>query len=381
MEHLDAELVEEFDEAYRDRLRALQAVDEMVGTIFEELEKSGELDNTYVFYSADNGYHLGQHRAYPGKCTNMEEDINVPFIVRGPGIAKGETSRLVSSHHDIAPTLVALAGGDEHVPDWVDGGVIPLTNELKNHRNPISKESFAVEFWSSFQMAENYPNVPFAGPNTYKTLRVISEDYDYMYAVWCTGEHELYSLKEDPYELHNLYEGANIQLVNRLDALLVVLKSCRAETCRDPWSILHPNDDSVKTLKDALHEKYDAHYTQFKKVEFQECLDYHFAANELPEIGYHYKNNDTSLYTSRHRFDIQKSDQFVMNGLHKKRSEQDKNMLPREYQDLFELVPQASAAGQQLPNDDFEATAIPVPSKLLETDVKWASYNFYSFGS
>lgn len=75
LEKFNATLVEELDETYRNRLRALQSVDEIVGTIFEELEKSGELDNTYVFYSADNGYHLGQHRAFPGKCTNMEEDI------------------------------------------------------------------------------------------------------------------------------------------------------------------------------------------------------------------------------------------------------------------------------------------------------------------
>jgi arylsulfatase A-like enzyme len=52
---LNATLVEEFDEVYRNRLRALQSVDEIVGTIFKELEKSGELDNTYVIYSADNG--------------------------------------------------------------------------------------------------------------------------------------------------------------------------------------------------------------------------------------------------------------------------------------------------------------------------------------
>jgi N-acetylglucosamine-6-sulfatase len=55
LEKLNATLVEEFDEAYRNRLRALQAVDEIVGTIFDELEKSGELDNTFIFYSADNG--------------------------------------------------------------------------------------------------------------------------------------------------------------------------------------------------------------------------------------------------------------------------------------------------------------------------------------
>jgi hypothetical protein len=76
-----------------------------------------------------------------------------------------------------------------------------------------------------------------------------------MYAVWCTGEREFYDLKQDPYELNNLYDSANVQLVNRLDALLVVLKSCRAETCRDPWRVLHPYDDDIKTLADALDTK------------------------------------------------------------------------------------------------------------------------------
>lgn len=177
LEKFNATLVEELDETYRNRLRALQSVDEIVGTIFEELEKSGELDNTYVFYSADNGYHLGQHRAFPGKCTNLEEDINVPLLARGPGIGKGKVSDLVSAHHDLAPTFLALAKGDEHVPSWVDGGVIPLTKELKKHRKPVSKESFAVEFWGDDLMAENY-KVNLVGPNTYKTLRVISEDYN-----------------------------------------------------------------------------------------------------------------------------------------------------------------------------------------------------------
>lgn len=103
--------------------------------------------------------------------------ISVPLLARGPGIGKGKVSDLVSAHHDLAPTFLALAKGDEHVPSWVDGGVIPLTKELKKHRKPVSKESFAVEFWGDDLMAENY-KVNLVGPNTYKTLRVISEDYN-----------------------------------------------------------------------------------------------------------------------------------------------------------------------------------------------------------
>lgn len=55
MKKLGPEFVEILDEAYRNRLRALQAVDELVGSVFEQLEKQGKLDNTYIIYSADNG--------------------------------------------------------------------------------------------------------------------------------------------------------------------------------------------------------------------------------------------------------------------------------------------------------------------------------------
>lgn len=59
--------VDYIDEFQRCRLRALQAVDDLVGDLIEKLDKAGELDNTYIFYSTDNGYHLGQHRMQPGK--------------------------------------------------------------------------------------------------------------------------------------------------------------------------------------------------------------------------------------------------------------------------------------------------------------------------
>ncbi|GAA5799922.1 hypothetical protein HPULCUR_005343 [Helicostylum pulchrum] len=381
LEKLNATMVEEFDETYRNRLRALQSVDEIVGTIFEELEKSGELDNTFVFYSADNGYHLGQHRAFPGKCTNLEEDINVPLLVRGPGIGKGKKSQVVSAHHDLAPTFVALAGGDEHVPSWVDGGVIPLTKALQKHRKPVSKESFSVEFWGLDLLAENYANANVIGPNTYKTLRVISQDYNYVYSIWCTGEHEFYDLKNDPYAMKNLYTGATNQLVNRLDALLVVLKSCRAETCRDPWRILHPDDKHVKTLRDALHKKYDIHYTQFRKVQFEECLGYYQVTNEAPVIGQHFLANVTD--TSQQR--PSSTEQYIISKFDKradKSNEDGQFILPKEYHELLKLVPEPNQAVGHAPlGQDFEKYAIPVDKKLLETPVKWAEYNFYGFGS
>lgn len=74
--------IDYIDEFQRCRLRALQAVDEMIGDLVEKLDKLGELDNTYIFFSTDNGYHLGQHRMQPGKNCGYGE-----YILCFPGAA------------------------------------------------------------------------------------------------------------------------------------------------------------------------------------------------------------------------------------------------------------------------------------------------------
>src|ERR687898_1896414 len=73
------------EELYRKRLQSMLAVDDMVGDLVRALRKSGEMDNTYIFFTSDNGFHLGEHRLGAGKWTPYEEDIRVPLVVRGPG--------------------------------------------------------------------------------------------------------------------------------------------------------------------------------------------------------------------------------------------------------------------------------------------------------
>lgn len=96
-------------------------------------------------------------------------------------------------------------------------------------------------------------------------IRQLIDEWFYVlvdkYTVWCTGEHELYDIKKDPYATKNIYNDASSRLVKRLDALLSVLKACRAHTCRDPWRVIHPDDDSVTTLKDALNKKVNSTIT------------------------------------------------------------------------------------------------------------------------
>ncbi len=100
------------------RLQTLQAVDRAVGSLVETLDEEGVLDNTYIVFSSDNGYSLGEHR-FVGKDVLTDEALQVPLLVRGPGVAPGSTSGLPVTLVDLPATFAALAGV---TPAWdVDG--------------------------------------------------------------------------------------------------------------------------------------------------------------------------------------------------------------------------------------------------------------------
>lgn len=133
------------DDYYRARLQALQGVDEIVEQVVNQLEDAGILDDTYIIYSSDNGFHLGQHRLPPGKECGFDEDIRVPLIVRGPGVAEGDIENTVTTHIDLAPTFLKLAGVDLR-PDF-DGTPIPVREGERSSDGTARHEHVAVEYW------------------------------------------------------------------------------------------------------------------------------------------------------------------------------------------------------------------------------------------
>ena len=137
--------IEYNDEFYRSRLRALQAVDELVEGVVKLLDDHDVLNNTYIIYTSDNGYHIGQHRLPPGKECGYEEDINIPLIIRGPGVPKGEATDQVTSHTDLAPTILKLFG--LQLREDFDGEAITLNSHELNQPGKKRQEHANIEHW------------------------------------------------------------------------------------------------------------------------------------------------------------------------------------------------------------------------------------------
>ena len=93
-------------------------MDESIGRVLRVLEESGQLDNTLIIFASDHGLALGSH-GLRGKQNMYEHTINVPLIVRGPGIPQGRISQAQGYLRDIYPTVCDLVG--LKIPASVEG--------------------------------------------------------------------------------------------------------------------------------------------------------------------------------------------------------------------------------------------------------------------
>ncbi|MEP6665882.1 MAG: sulfatase, partial [Nocardioidaceae bacterium] len=201
---------------HRMRLRALQAVDQAVHRMFTKLAESGELDNTLIIFTSDNGYLLGEHRL-SGKNQPYEQALKVPFVMRGPGVPGGVALNRVGATVDIAATIAAAAG------------VTPgLTTDGHNLLDVATGEEPG---WTSL-LIQAGAKPAFEDREDWFFRGVRTQRYTYVFYP-LTGEQELYDRRLDPSELTSVvreprYRDVRVALQQRLN----VLMNCAGDLCR-----------------------------------------------------------------------------------------------------------------------------------------------------
>ncbi|XP_022109102.1 N-acetylglucosamine-6-sulfatase-like isoform X2 [Acanthaster planci] len=262
------------DDVFRKRWRTLLSVDDMVKNIVDTLDSKKLLDSTYIIFTSDNGYHLGQFSLPMDKRQLYEFDIRVPLLVRGPKIKAGTVTDHIAVNIDIMPTIVHLAG--DPAPQNVDGiSLVPILipnitesdedkrdcltkNKEENtvedcpntdpHTSPAGSRDFLIEHsgeWlphgdfgckNTDLCAQCYPDCVCEDSrnNTYSCLRHIDTKSNYEYCELKDEEsfQEYYDLNKDPHQLTNTIKSVKPPDLAAMHKLLVLLQLCKGDNCR-----------------------------------------------------------------------------------------------------------------------------------------------------
>jgi N-acetylglucosamine-6-sulfatase len=201
------------DTRHEGRVETLQAVDDLVKAVVNKLQRLGELDNTYVVFTSDNGMHFGEHRIPFGKGRPYEESIRAPLLVRGPGVPVGSTTDKLVVNTDFLPTFTDLAG--TATPTYVDGRSLRpvLTGSATNWRTAILLEGRKGGGTEGTNQKHHYG------------IRTSTSKY----LEYAGGDRELYTLSKDPYELRSTPTSSSATSLQRR---LQALKGCAGDSCR-----------------------------------------------------------------------------------------------------------------------------------------------------
>jgi len=173
----------------QDYLACVQSIDDNVGRLLDWLDQNGLATNTIVIYTSDQGFFLGDHGLYD-KRFMYEESLQMPFLVRWPGVVKaGSVQKALSINPDFAPTFMAAAGLP--VPADMQGrSLVPV---LKGEPPPDWRTSFYYRYYHD-------PG----DHNTRAHYGVRTATHKLIY-FWKKDQWEMYDLVRDPHELNNLY--------------------------------------------------------------------------------------------------------------------------------------------------------------------------------
>jgi N-acetylglucosamine-6-sulfatase len=192
----------DFDTFYRRYCETLLSVDDSIGRIIKYLEDSHLAEDTLVMYMGDNGFVLGEHGLID-KRHMYEESMRVPFLAWCPGMIKsGTVIEELIQNIDIAPTILDVGGIE--TPARMDGK--SFLSILQGKKIPWRDSAFYEYYWE-----RNFPQTP-----TTHGVRTNRYKYIHYHGIWDIDE--LYDLKEDPKEMHNLIDSPKHQkLIKQLN--------------------------------------------------------------------------------------------------------------------------------------------------------------------
>jgi arylsulfatase A-like enzyme len=218
---LTREQIDQLQLDYEGRIGSLLAVDDHVKHLVKILKATGQMKNTTIVFTSDNGWMQGEHRIPGDKFLPYEESVKVPFIVRGPGVRANKTVRGQVSNIDFAPTLVDIANA--RAGRRLDG--VSLTPTLRHSRQPPER---AIKLEAPRPLFAG--NIPINGwDRPYEGVRTER----FTYVVWTeTGEQELYDRRSDPSQMRNVATSpAYARIKARLQTQLARLDRCRGRGC------------------------------------------------------------------------------------------------------------------------------------------------------
>jgi N-acetylglucosamine-6-sulfatase len=217
---LRASQITHIDTRQEDRAETLQALDDLVKGVVTKLDSAGVLENTYIFFTSDNGFEMGEHRIFDGKRLPYEESIRAPLLVRGPGVAAGSTTKKLVLNTDFFPTFTDLGG--IQTPSYVDGRSL----------RPVLNGS-ATTWRTAILLETRFES------GTKKNFYGIRTRNGRKYIEYGGGFRELYNLNTDAHELSNTYNATSPP--TSLAARLQELKGCAGDSCRalenGQWSL------------------------------------------------------------------------------------------------------------------------------------------------
>jgi arylsulfatase A-like enzyme len=182
-------------------LRCVKGIDDNLGRLFKHLEETGQMDNTVIIYTGDQGFMLGEHD-YQDKRWMYEESMRMPFLVRYPRTIKaGQRFDTIIENVDYAPTMLDFANA--HIPKTVQGRSFKTLLETGEEASDWKKAAY-YRYW--MHMA-HHDNPAHLGMRTKRYKLIYFYGCNYQGGYQTPAGWELYDMKNDPHETKNLYHN------------------------------------------------------------------------------------------------------------------------------------------------------------------------------